>query len=351
MNAGSVWWGQIGNSLRLLTNITNTLRDCQSAVLQVPQSLPWRQSFYEAIDIRRSSFSGEKRLMRLTWTEGEDPGKFVLDELCSDRVRAEYWPGQTYAEYLGAKDDILLNDYYVWVSCIHNKADVSKWIEFVIQYNQASVMHENRAVYILEYDGACIDVNGVDNIVYTLENYDCRVFCLETATSLGNIGLREYQAELALCIGGSNPELCNALLASGEKLLRDPVKTARSVIMESVTSEGKTFDNQSEQQLTSLAWKAAIVLLFPLLEKYRLDFISKYEHALARHLPISNSNGDRVTDPFDLEIGAIQYITGSSPNDFPGSDNDAIRLCRKARNLLAHNKPVPYEDVQRIIAL
>ena len=351
MNAGSIWWGPIGNSLRLLTNVPHTLRDCQSAVLQAPQDLPWRRDFYEAIDIRRSSFSGEKRLVRLPWNEGEDPGEFVLDELCSNRVRADYWPGQTYAEYLGSKDDILLNDYYVWVSGIHSKADASKWIDFVTQYNQASQALENRAVFILEYDGVSIDVNGIESIVYSVENYDCRVFCLETATSLGNTGLREYQAELALCVGGSNPELCNALLNTGDKLLQDPVKTANSVIMNSCTSEGKPFENQSEQQLTSATWKAAIVLLFPILEQYRLDFISKYEHALARHLPISNSNGDRVTDPFDLEIGAIQYITGSSANDFPGFDNEAIRLCRKARNLLAHNKPVPYEDVKKILAL
>ena len=88
-----------------------------------------------------------------------------------------------------------------------------------------------------------------------------------------------------------------------------------------------------------------------MLEEYRLAFISRYEHALARHLPISNSTGDRVTDPYDLEIGAIQYITGSSPHDFPGFDSEAVRLCRKARNLLAHNKPVPYEDARRILAL
>ena len=78
MNAGVIWWGQIGNSLRLLTKVTNALRDCHSAVLQVPTGLPWRQSFYEAIDIRRSAFSGERRLVRLRWGENTDPGGLVL---------------------------------------------------------------------------------------------------------------------------------------------------------------------------------------------------------------------------------------------------------------------------------
>ena len=83
MNAGAIWWGQIGNSLRLLTKVTNSLRDCQSAVLQVPRKLPWRQDFYEAVDVRRAAFSAERRLMRLEWEENADPGEFLLNELCS----------------------------------------------------------------------------------------------------------------------------------------------------------------------------------------------------------------------------------------------------------------------------
>ena len=140
MNPGAIWWGQIGNSLRLLTKVTNDLRDCQSAVLQVPQNFPWRQDFYEAIDIRRSSFGGERRMVRLSWENDMDPGEFVLNELCSNRVRADYWPGQTYAEYLGSQSELLMNDYYIWVTGIHNKADLSRWGEFVSQYGRSKTL-------------------------------------------------------------------------------------------------------------------------------------------------------------------------------------------------------------------
>ena len=351
MNGGTIWWGQVGNSLQLLSEVTNALRDGRSAVLQLPSRLPWRQDFYEAVDFRRSAFGGVKRMMRLDWNPGEEPGEFVLDELCSNRVKADYWPGQTYAPYLGSREDILLNDYYVWVCGIHSKADMAKWIDFVTQYDQASQTLESRAVFVLEYDGGQLEVNGMHSIAYTVENYDCRVFCLETVASQRSTAVREYQAELALHLGDGDPELCGALLDAGEQLLQNPVKTAQGILSQACNAQGQPFGRQSEQQLTSAAWKAAIVLLFPVLEEYRLAFISRYEHALARHLPISNSNGDRVTDPYDLEIGAIQYITGSSPHDFPGFDSEAVRLCRKARNLLAHNKPVPYEDARRILAL
>ena len=350
MNPGSIWWGQIGNSLRLLTKVTNNLRDCQSAVLQVPKNLPWRQDFYEAIDIRRSAFSGERRLVRLTWQDGGDPGEFVLAELCSNRVRADYWPGQTYAQYLGSKSELLMNDYYVWVTGIHSKADVSRWGEFVSQYHHIAKHLDSSAVFILEYDGVNTDVPGMEKIVYAVENYDCRVFSLEAAAALGNTELRNYQAELALSICDNNPELCCALLLAGAKLLHNPVQTAVEIASNLFSSDGFPFEVFDEQQIQSAAWEAAIVLLFPVLERYRMSFISKNETELTRHLPISNSNGDRVTDPRDLEIGALYYIVSSASKVFTATDVDAIRLCRKVRNLLAHNKVPSYEDVVALLA-
>lgn len=351
MNAGKIWWGQIGNSLRFLSSVTNHLRDCHSAVLQVPKSIPWRQEFYDAIDMQRASFSGERRLMRLGWDESTEPGEFVLDELCSSRIRADYWPGQTYAEYLGSKEDIVLNEYYVWITGIRSKAGLAKWAEFVNQYESAAAKLEQAAVFLLEYDGIAVDVAGVEKIVYSVENYDCRVFCLEAATALANTNLRSYQAELALSVGRGDPELCAPLLERGNALLEMPVKTAQDVLRKGFSSQGFRFTEMSEAEIEGAVWKAAIVLLFPILERYRADFITAHETELTRHLPISNSNGDRITDPHDLEIGSIQYIVSNSKTGFSLTDVEMIKLCRKARNLLAHNKLLSYSDIVRIVSL
>lgn len=351
MNAGSIWWGQIGNSIRLLTKVTNNLRDCQSTVLQIPRTLPWRQDFYDAIDFRRTSFGGDRRMVRLAWEEGEEPGKFVLDELCSSRVRADYWPGQTYAEYLGARNDLLMNDYYVWIRDIHQKSDLSKWVEFVTQYKNSAEVLDCAAVFILEYDGGSVELPDFEKIVYTVESYDCRVFSLEAASTLRNTPLRNYQAELALCICQNNPELCFALLSKGLDFLQNPVQTTIDVLSGIRSSEGEMFSCQDAQQIQSSAWEASIVLLFPILEHYRMTFVENYKDILGRHLPISNSNGDRISDPFDLEIGSIHYIIGTAEKEFSVADAENIRLCRKARNLLAHNKPLPYTDVLKIVSL
>ncbi len=57
MNAENIWWGQIGNSLRLLARVTECLRDHQSAVLSMPTRFPWKERFYREIDVRRAPYS------------------------------------------------------------------------------------------------------------------------------------------------------------------------------------------------------------------------------------------------------------------------------------------------------
>ncbi len=351
MNSGAIWWGQIGNSIQLLNDITNALRDCHSVVLQVPKTIPWKQAFYDAIDIKRAVFSGERRLIRCEWAAGSDPGQFVLEELCSSEICAEYWPGVSYATYLGSLKDIILNEYYVWITGIHSKADIVKWVEFVSQYVQFAEDPKERAIFILEYDGDPYSESAIKQIRYTIEDYDCRVFCLESAAALQNTKLREYQAELAFRIGGNDPELCSALLYAGTELLEAPAETAQRIMNEEYNAQCQHFKMQTEIQINSAVWNASIVLLFPVLEHFRMRFVSQYYEELSRHLPISNSNGDQITDPLDLELGAIYYIVRSSERTFPASEVECVQLCRNARNLLAHNKSVPYSNVAKILSL
>lgn len=115
MNAGTVWWGRMGTSLRFLENVTNFLREEHSVILHLPERFPWREQFYEQVDFHRERFSIHRRLVRVDWPAGEDPGAFVLRELCPQTVQADYWPGQTAAAYLGSLDTLELCDFYVWV--------------------------------------------------------------------------------------------------------------------------------------------------------------------------------------------------------------------------------------------
>ncbi len=352
MNAENIWWGQIGNSLRLLARVTECLRDHQSAVLSMPTRFPWKERFYREIDVRRAPYSVNRRLKRVAWNGRGDPGQLILSEMCPFEAQADYWPGQTYGEYLGSRRNLPIHDYDIWITGAHTKADLTKWIDFVTQYRAAAQDAESRAAFLIEYDGPDMKTGSVEKISFHVERYDCRVFCLEMAAELSGTNLRDYQAELALNIGGSQPELCAALLETGDRLLEAPVSTAQSVLSNARASDAQPFAPRSESELTSAVWLASVATLFPFVERYRIDFIERHKLELTRFLPISNSNGDQVTEPFDLELGALCYIIANlRVHLFTPAEVSGLRLCRRIRNQLAHNRPPELEDVQAVMSL
>ncbi len=349
MRTGRIWWRQLGSSLRFLDRVANVLEDSRSAVLEVPSCFPWRMDFYESVELKRSSYSGQRYLKRLVWQRGRDPGMFILEELCPFEVRANYWPGKTYAEYLASIEDLMLNDCDVWVSGLHEQAELCKWDEIISQYSRCTGDSARHAAFILEYDGMPPKAVNTETIRYNVEDYHCRVFCLETAAELNNSVLHTYQAELALSIGGNDPELCAALLETGERLLREPVHTSMEITETCSRSDGTAFRTPEENQICSAVWRAAIVLIFPILEKYRMSFIEKHQTQLLGLLPIFNSNGDKIDDPQELELGSLFYLTSQPNVTVSKSELETLRSFRKIRNLLAHNKMVPYDDLFRVL--
>ena len=351
MNGGSIWWEQIGSSRRLLQEIKKDMENEQSFILHIPSKMPWKNYFYTMVDLQKASFSGERQLQRLEWHAKGDPGAFIMDRLCSREVQADYFPGQTYAEYLGSKDDILLCDYYVWVTGIDTKEDLEKWSSFVSQYIDQSAKNAKRAIFILEYSGASSNASSLKVITYSIAAMDCRVFCLEVASALENTALAEYQAELALCIGDSDPELSFALLEMGEEFIKDPVTSTFSVALQKRRSDYAQFEGITQGKINSSVWRANIALLFPIVEQYRFLIISKYEDTLRNYLPITNSNGDKVTEPYDIEIGMLAYLAGVHGQLFGKQDYENVRLCKDVRNKLAHNSTVSLPNVAAVMKL
>lgn len=349
MSLGNIWWEQLGCSLRLLNQLTNHLLDCRSAVLQAGQGLPWRRIFMEELNLRRSSFSGDRRMVQLDWDGQMEPGESVLRNLCSQEVCIQYWPGISYAQYLASLEDIMLHDYYVWVSNIHTEAEVQQWWDFVSAYESRRTSTLRRAVFILEYDGPEIGGAGPVVIPFRIENHNCRVFCLEAASALGNTGLVDYQAELALCIGGQDPEFCAALLNMGEALLLDPVHTALDVIECDRSSAGTPFPEKTELEITSAVWKSALMLLFPILEEYRMAFIDKYRADLVRHLPYHTSFGAIIREAEDLELGHLWNIISNNSRHIAPEDYQTVKVFRQVRHRIAHIDTVPLGEVQAVL--
>ena len=288
--------------------------------------------------------------MQLDWDGLSEPGEAVLKNLCSHEVFIQYWPVHTYAQYLSSVEDIMFHGYDVWVTGIHEEQELHKWCAFAAEYERLRQDSDRRAVFILEYDGPETGIAGVDRIPFRIESHNCRVFCLEAAADLQNTDLISYQAELALSIGGTDPEFCGALLEMGEALLLDPVAAARDVIECDRNSAGQFFPELTEAQIVSAVWKASLVLLFPILEEYRMAFIEKYRGNLAPHLPYHSSFGAVIRNADDLELGHIWNIISTNKCNIPPEDYQTIQRFRKVRHCIAHINTVPLGDVQAVLS-
>ena len=355
--ADAVWWDQIGNSLKLLSQIADVQRDRRSAVLRVPREIPWRDYFESQIDKRRESFSVDRMFQRAAYSPEFEPGYYILNKFCPPKIQADYWPGISVPEYLGGRDDLELCDYDIWISGIHTEFLLLKWIEFVTLYTAAARQKGfyRHAAFILEYDGpelSCNPAAGLsappecvpERIDYPIEDYDCRVFCLEFVSGQSDIDpiWRGYLAEVAASIGGNNPEFCAALLNSGDHLLHDPVNAAKNL----------NFDpDLQETGIFSSVWRAMIIQLFPLLERCRFALISKYQNEINQYLPSVNANGERIEEPFDLELSSLYFLITHAAFSVLPSELDAIRVCRKIRNALAHNRLAEFDDIKLLLSL
>lgn len=346
MDYGKIWWGQLGCSLRLLDNLTNLWQDRCSAVLQTGP-IPWRGQLLQEASLRRSAFSANRRLVELNW-DGEKPsGEAVLREFCSQEVVAGYWPGKSFAAYLAEVEDILLHDYDIWVRGIHSEEALRAWWAFVSEYGRCREGSHRRAAFLLEYDGPEVSLSGADLLSFRVGSHNCRVFCLEAAGE--EAMLPDYRAELALSIGGSQPEFCAALLHSGDALLLDPLAAARDVMECDRDSAGTPFPLLSEAELESRVWKAALVLLFPILERFRMDFIRTYRTDLLPRLPHRNSFGALIREADDLELADLWNIISNNKCHIPPQDYHAVKRFTQVRHCLAHIKPVKLEDVQAVL--
>ena len=85
----------------------------------------------------------------------------------------------------------------------------------------------------------------------------------------------------------------------------------------------------------------------PELEHFRRSMVRKYQSKLQSFLPMTDTLGERITDPGDLELGQIFYICR---NAHFADKRDFDRLCsmRSARNLLAHGNAIPYDELKKL---
>lgn len=92
-------------------------------------------------------------------------------------------------------------------------------------------------------------------------------------------------------------------------------------------------------------WRAHIVEVFPWLEEIRLTLVDLFrDHIRTPHI---NQYNDVIDDPSLLEIGQL-YRNLRESRTFPAEDLAFVKLCKMARDDLAHRRPVSPVDLRRL---
>lgn len=343
MRISDVWWEHIASSIKLVDDVSNSIIDGNNIVFEAIDVIPWKSLFYEYIDKRRAALGDDRRLTRFVCNADEEPGEQIMREYCSRTLQDDYWPGQTYGEFIGQNNNKTIAGYHIWVCGLSSENDVRNWQRFIREY-QATVKEGEVASFVLETAaGVTAPSSGFKNFVYKVQQQDCRIFCLQVANLLQNCDVSVYQAEFAFNIGQNNPELCAYLINVGEILLSNPVDTVR--FCEKETFGVNTLHTANE--ILSAFWKTSIALLFPIIEQFRMSFVDKHRMDLEEYLPITDNWRNEIVDPSDLEIGQVCYLVEKKRHIYAPKEYSDIKFCRDVRNMLAHINTVSLDMIKR----
>ena len=352
-----IFWEQITKAHHFVKQITSSLLDNGNVLLNVPENLPWRTTFYDTVE---KVLLMENAMNTLKFLEApeEEPGQYLLENFCKKEKRSSYRYGISYAAFLAGSPDITLNSCYLWIRNLSGRK-LDQWIGFIREYAKLLRAGEPHAVFILETTDPAEPYGSLREFQYfsfdnTIQEYDKFTFC---ALACGDVrippALRPYLVELAATLCSEDMELCPHCLERGIDFLKEPQETLTKIAAIRSRSDGCPFAALPDsEELRRRIWKSQLKLLFPVLEEYRSNFVSRYSAKIDEYLPIENTFGEKITSPQDLQLGDLSLLIGRRVLDISLSNEEQQELMqfKKARDQLAHLKTLDYPTAEKILS-
>lgn len=246
--------------------------------------------------------------------------------------------------------NVMATDYFV-EGYPGKDSDITNWFAGIVTENVEQLQEFKETVNDKVNPGDVLIVTGNTlEQAETVANWLLSEFTLE----LRNIGyttyLRPYLAEVVSSVCGDDVELCAACVLRGMEFLSLPDQTINDIIESCHRSDGERyFFNKSKEEITVSIWESQLKYIFPLIESYRKYFVKRYIRAIKNILPISNSYGEKVTIPEDVEIGTLFYLVGRGDIVISSTEYNELERYRNARNRLAHMNVLENEEVEAIL--
>lgn len=347
-----IWWSQVTNAVRYVTEIKQSLLEEKSILLKYTNGMPWRDQLEETIVEAVKLQNSEKKFVKIPIVS--NPGEYLLNEFCKKEKRAEYRPTKGYAKFFAESDEIVLHDRYFWVQ-IDDVSCLNNWMKFVSDYIKERGKKDNIAVFILEWAGnelvpvkKGIRIFSFDDYV---GEYDRIVFTVLSSSSIKeNSFVKNYIAELVANVSGNDIELCAECIWHYKEFLENSWKLIQTIIAEKVRSDGTDFCyTKTAEEVKHLIWLAQIKTVYPYLEEYRENFVQKHANEISKRLPIQTSYGETYTDPKDVELGTLMYMAGCNNLVLSTSEYEKLKKYKEARNKLSHLIALTIEEIRELL--
>lgn len=350
-----LWWKQIASARDFIEQIADHVAFGKAVLLYLPEWTPWCGTFQAEIEVGLQNRNSENRLDIISCPDG-DIGQYLFESYCKKGKKASYRPTCSYAQFLARNSDIVLNQRYLWVKGISEER-LKAWEKFIAEYTAAVQPGEAYAGFILET--ASPIAWRVDSELFVsfdfaqrVTSYDSFTFCaLAGAETDMPQALRPYLTEVVSTLCQTDIELCAVCLMDWKDFFRSPIERYCSLIKSGLRSNGKSFGAVADDvQLSHSLWEAQLKQLFPIIERYRSDFIQLYFHEIEALLPVSNRLGEDLSTPQDVELGILYYWVLHEQIKTSNNEYHTLDFFRKMRNNLAHLNPLKSEDVYQILS-
>ncbi len=343
------WWELTGCGSGFCEDVIAALESSRSVAL-VGSELPWNSIFHEKL--KGANISASKAFEIICGADILRPAEYLFSKYCTTEIQSNYWPdppSYTHVNFLAENADVIINKRFIVVRGFASEKSFFNWCDFVEKYSKcvisAGIDPEDRAVFILEYGGGRSAASRLDAVqVIPFEPKDVDIFTynlVNTANDYNEYLMNRYAAELIgeLCSG--NVELCG-YLSEYEGLAIYPAATYNAFAKD-LSVSGRL----SPEQINSAVLLAQFKVFFPWIEQKRRELITRYYEPIKQCLPWKNDFNEEKNEPYDMELRDL--IFKFSTIGVSEIDRNTIKLLRDARNQLAHNHMLTYEEIMGLL--
>ncbi|WP_322153518.1 hypothetical protein [Paratractidigestivibacter sp.] len=368
ISQAGVWWSDITGPRSMIEILTETLSDLRSVRLELPVDCPWPAEMRSCAEACiRNGYGLEDLSLEIVGNAGNEPLDYLLERFARSDDRRNYRSSFDPQTYLRGHE--VIKGKVIWV--IANTVDeATAWSDFASRWKPNSATD---GLFVIE--SSCEIARSAHETAGQIRTIDYASRVSDYSVSLFNGGLsdmrsdrgthaskKRYQAALLTHVCERDVEVSEALSERLEEFVREPLEAIGEV--EALFDSGHGSSDESHiltlwrrgriEEIERRVWAAQVEVLFPLIETLRLSIVEDLTDKLSDLLDDEglHNHGERPSCIEDIELGSLVYLMAADKLEVhSAAQKNEIHLLRSCRNNIAHRRPCPWEDVQRLLEL